>query len=138
MDPGVLTALITSGGLLVGGVVAVFVKRGSDSESAKSSSSNALVDQLQEQGGLDREAASKARGEADAARSMLAQAEERFRTQTASLWQQLESMQSQMEQLRRQYRLDVDERDAHIAALIAYINSGGKPPAPPWPPRTTP
>ncbi len=130
MDPGVLTALITSGGLLVGGTVAVFVKKGSDTESSKATGSNTFLDQLQEQGTLDREAAAKARAEADAARAMLAQAEERFRTQLANMWQQMEAMQTQIDSMRQQHREDMEAANEYISVLTTFITDRREPPAP--------
>lgn len=138
MDPGILTALITSGGLMLGGTVAVFVKRSSDSESAKTTGSNAFLDQLQEQGALDREAAAQARSEADSARTMLASAEERFRTSMGDTWRQMEEMQIRMEDMRKQHRLDLIDDDDYIQILITHINERREPPPPVRPNRRTP
>lgn len=130
MDPGVLTALITSGGLLIGGTVAVFVKRGSDGESARTTGSNAFLDQLQEQGALDRAAAAAARAEADTARTMLADAESRFRSEMSGMWQQMDDMRRQMEEMRIQHRADLQDDDDYIAELIDNINQRVGPPVP--------
>ena len=137
MDPGVLTALIASGGLLVGGLGAALIKRGSDDESAKTTGSNAFLDQLQEQGALDREAAAKARAEADAARTMLAQAEERFRSQMGDTWREMEAMQQRQEEMRRQHRIDLEDDNDYINQLIDHINRRLPPPPPARPNRRT-
>ncbi len=122
---------------MVGGAVAVFVKRSSDSESSKTTGSNAFLDQLQEQGALDREAAAKARAEADAARTMLAQAEERFRTQMVDVWKQMEDMQAKQEEMRKQHRADLEEDNQYINQLIDHINRSLPPPPPARPNRST-
>ena len=137
MDAGILTALITSGGLLVGGLAAVFVKRSSDNESSKTTGSNAFLDQLQEQGALDREAAAKARAEADAARQMLATAEERFRTSMSDTWREMEALQQRQEDMRKQHRMDLESDDAYIQILIDHINARREPPPPARPNRRT-
>lgn len=122
---------------MVGGTVAVFVKKSSDSESAKSTGSNAFLDQLQEQGALDREAAAAARAEADAARTMLGAAEERFRTQMGDTWRQMEDMQTRMEDMRKQHRIDLADDDDYIQMLITHINLRREPPPPVRPNRRT-
>ncbi len=130
IDPSIITATIGAGGLMVGGVVAVLVKRGTDKSSTAITAGQANYDQVQEDLNQARQAAGAARLEADAARELLAKEAERYRSATADMWKQIGALQEEMERMRRQHRTDLDEDETYIAALTSHINQKLPPPAP--------
>ena len=129
-DPSVITASIGAGGLLIGGVLTVLVKRGTDKSSATQAAGQANYDQLQEDMESARAAASSARAEADSARELLAKESERYRNATADMWKQIGALQEELERMRRQHRVDLDEDEAYINDLVSHINQQKPPPAP--------